>query len=276
MRAGIGAALVMVLAAWAGSAAAQEPSLCEATRETGEEKDEVEPDRSAFTPATSTVGRNRLLLELSGSYLDFRSGPGKYSYPELLARYGLTDRFEARFGYNLESNGKDEPELVGTDVAGTILGVGTTQFGYGFKWQATDQDGWLPRSGFVVQGYTPINGETLTSEVAAGYVFGWVLPNGWRFDSGFRFNTNRFEGDGYSVWANTHVLRVPLTDRLGTNVEYFGLYSSDKDVDFVRPYFSNGYTFLATPGLELGLRVGVALNRQSPPFFVNAGFGWRY
>ena len=265
MRRVVGLALAV---GWTATAAAQDAPRPEAG--------EVEPDRSAFTPATSTVGRGRMLLELSGSYLDFRSAPGKYSYPELLARYGLTERFEARFGYNLESNGREEPDLVGTDVAGTILGVGTTQFGYGFKWQATDQDGLLPRGGVIVQGYTPVNGETLTSEVAVGTVFGWELPNGGRFDTGFRFNTNRFEEDGYEVWANTHVLRIPLTDKFGTNLEYFGLYSNNKERDFVRPYFSNGYTYLVTPDLELGLRVGAALNRQSPPFFVNAGFGWRY
>src|SRR5262249_28855880 len=62
-------------------------------------EDAIETDRDSFTPATTTAGRGRLIVESAYSFLDNRGVPETHSFPELLCRYGLTERLELRLGW---------------------------------------------------------------------------------------------------------------------------------------------------------------------------------
>jgi hypothetical protein len=46
-----------------------------------------------------TLGANRLIVE-SFSYINLTGEKTTYSFPELLMRYGIGDRFELRLGWN--------------------------------------------------------------------------------------------------------------------------------------------------------------------------------
>ena len=59
---------------------------------------EIETDRDSFTPATTTAGRNRLIVESAYSFFDNRGVKETHSFPELVLRFGLGDRLEFRFG----------------------------------------------------------------------------------------------------------------------------------------------------------------------------------
>ena len=74
-----------------------------------EEKDEIETDRDSFTPATTVVGRKRLVIESSYSFIDNRTVPDTNSLPEVIGRYGISDMIELRFGYNYEVGGAGNP-----------------------------------------------------------------------------------------------------------------------------------------------------------------------
>lgn len=69
------------------------------------EAPELETDRDAFTPATSTVGRGIAVVESSYSFIDNRSVKDTHSLPELLLRRGLTENIELRLGWNYEVGG---------------------------------------------------------------------------------------------------------------------------------------------------------------------------
>src|SRR5687767_12185678 len=73
--------------------------------EAEEERPPLESDRDSFTPATVVVGRSVWLIESAYSYVDNRQGHATNSYPELLARYGISDQIELRLGYNFEIGG---------------------------------------------------------------------------------------------------------------------------------------------------------------------------
>jgi hypothetical protein len=229
----------------------------------------LETDRSAFTPSVFTAGTNTWIVESSYSFIAYDTGPSKNSLPETLVRYGIGDRFELRLVYNLERGGSD-----GTDVSGAILGVGTQQFGYGFKWNMFDQSGWIPSASMLVEGFTPVQASSYT-QISAGLIVGWVLPNNWRWDSYIRYNSNRIT-DAFSVWTYATVLRVPLGRRWEAVGEYFGKFSQDATPAFARQLAGTGITYLVTPSLQVGMRVGGSLNEQTPPFYASIGLGWRF
>jgi hypothetical protein len=249
----------------------------------GEEKenrfeDHIETDRDAFTPTTKTVERGRLTVESSYSFEDNRGTPETHSFPELLLRYGVTDRIELRLGCNYEVGGVSSA-VAGTEVIEPTEGTGLArEFNvlYGLKVRVSKQDGWIPDSSLIVQGLTPTSGESNTTKLNTAYVFGWKLPNRWRLDSALRFETDSDAGNHFEIWAPSVVLRVPIGQRWQVHAEYFGLFSEGKQDEFNRHFFSPGGHFLITPNWEVGVRVGWGLNEQASRFFSNVGIGYRF
>jgi hypothetical protein len=239
------------------------------------DREDLETDRDSFTFAPTTAGPATSILEASYSFIDNRLGPEAHSFPELLLRRGIGERFEARLGFNYEAGGP------GT-VSGSEFGgedIETEEEGrmlYGMKVETTDQEGLLPRSALIVQGYTPVSGPSNKSTVVVGESFGWRFTNGWEWTTAMRYGTGFEEQDAFNQWAPSSVVKIPLGERWNVHAEYFAILSSQKDVPLNIQYASVGGHVLATENLELGLRVGWGLNDTSPDFFSNLGVGWRY
>jgi len=259
------------------NAAAQTAQL-DSGGEATEEAPELETDRDAFTPATSTVGKSLTIVESSYSFIDNRDVAATNSLPETLVRYGLSKRIELRLGWNYEVGGAGD--VVSGDEGSEGLGGGRiereSQMLYGLKVAVTEQNRWLPRSAAILQGYTPTSGQAPATDVVVAYTFGWELANRWRLDSSMRYGTEHDLADAYNQWAPSVVLRVPLTERWNVHAEYFGIYSQGAAHDTSRAFFSPGAHYLIAPNLELGVRVGWGITEDSPNFFSNVGLGWRF
>lgn len=241
-----------------------------------ERPDEIETDRDSFTPAVTTVARHRTILESAYTFTDFRHGGEGHSFPELLIRYGITDRWELRLGWNYEIAGI--PALDGEGAS--LPGEGGKEFGnrvtYGSKFRLTEAEGWLPGSAIILAGATPTGGPATDTHMVATYVFGWELANRWKLDASFRYGTGSEEEDRFNEWAPSVVLKVPLGEKINTHVEYFSIFSTGKEEAIRAHYFSPGVHYLVTENFEIGVRVAWGLNEQAGNFFANAGIGWRF
>jgi hypothetical protein len=252
--------------------------LEEEGEETDEEENEIETDRDSFTPATTTVGRSRWVIESAYTFLDNRRVPETHSLPELVMRYGVTDWLELRLGANYEVGGagnpvsanipddlEDEPEL---EEEATIS--------YGLKAALTNQNGWVPQSAVILQAFTPTSGAKTDTDLAFTYVSGWTLPNGWVWDSALRYATGSAEEDRFNVWAPSTVIKIPVGERWKAHIEYFGIFSEGRARETTQHFISPGIHYLVTSDWEIGTRFGWGLNDQSPNFFINIGGGYRF
>lgn len=240
--------------------------------------DTIETDRDSFTPATTIVGKGRLITESAYSFIDNRRVPETHSFPELLFRYGMHKVIELRLGWNYEvggaANSTSSTDLGDETDAGAI--ERESNLYYGAKLKATEQRGWRPESALIVEGYTPTSGEVDASRLAMTYVFGWELPDEWKWDTAIRYGTgSEADGDSFRLWAPSTVLKVPVGERWNLHAEYFGVFSQGGARDYTLHYFSPGVHYLLTPDLEIGVRVGWGLNDEAANFFSNVGFGWR-
>jgi hypothetical protein len=147
---------------------------------------------------------------------------------------------------------------------------------YGAKVETSEQDGWLPRSAAVVQGYTPTYGPSTVSTVVVGESWGWRFANGWEWTSAMRYGTGFDKGDAFNQWAPSTVVKVPVGERWNVHAEYFGILSTGKEEPVDAQFASFGGHVLVTEDFELGLRVGWGLTDLSPNFFTNVGVGIRY
>ncbi len=276
--------LACVLLICGGVAGAQEtessggPRLREPGEVFGEE-DEIETDRDSFTPATTLVGRGRTIVETSYSFIDNRIEADSHSFPELLTRIGLTENVELRLGWNYEiggggsvsgagSPGEEVPIAGGKEEEGSLL--------YGLKFSLTEQDRWLPQSALIVHANTPTAGPNTDTQVTTGYVFGWTLPNRWVLDSAIRYSAASEEDDHFSVWAPSVVLKVPVYEKWKAHVEYFGIFTDQRENERGSQYISPGIHYLVTRDFEVGVRAGWGLNKDSAHFFSNIGAGLRF
>ncbi len=245
-----------------------------------EEREEfLETDRNSFTFAPFTPGAGRTMLEAAYSNLNFGHEGVKHSFPELVLRHGIGDRLELRVGYNYETGGPSE--VAEGDIAGNFGINAEQQVFYGFKYAVSRQRPefrLLPHSAMLVQAHTPINSAEGLTQARLGYVWGWVLRNGWTLDQAIRFGTDREGHDGYTLWAPSAVLRIPLgvEKRWFTHVEYFGVMSQAKEHDFSKQFVDTGLHYFITPNFEVGAVIGFGINEQSSGTILNAGFGVRF
>jgi hypothetical protein len=284
--------LMLLLLAGGGTVAAQdaaqepEPLDVPALREPDEvfdeeldEDDEIETDRDSFTPATTVAGRGRLLLESSYSFIENRVGANSHSFPELLTRYGVSETVELRLGGNYEIGGGGSVSGAGSPVEEELFGEGKEEEAnilYGLKVALTEQDRWLPQSALIVQANTPTAGPETATQISTGYVFGWTLPNRWVLDSSLRYSADSEEGDHFNLWAPSVVVKVPVGERWKAHVEYFGIFTEQREDERGSQYFSPGIHYLVTRDFEVGIRTGWGLNQDSANFFSNVGAGVRF
>jgi len=203
-RHGTGAAITLLAATVLGSPAPAAPMevlrLRPGATVPETERDELETDRDTFTFAPTTAGAGRTITEASYSFIDNATGPEAHSFPELLVRRGIGDRFELRIGINYEAGG---PGLAsGNQVGGEdLISEEESRMLYGVKLETSDQAGWIPMSAIVVQGFTPLYGPTHQSTMMVGEAWAYRFANGWEWRSGLRWGTGWAEEDFFNQWA---------------------------------------------------------------------------
>jgi hypothetical protein len=240
--------------------------------------EEIETDRDSFTPATSLAGQNQWIFESAYSFIDNRRVFDTHSLPELLVRRGVTERMEVRFGTNYEVGGAGNPisANIADDLPDEPVLEEETNISYGLKYGLTNQSHWIPKSSLLVTGFTPVAGEANRTEMSVGYVGGWTFANRWLLDAGMRYSTGSFDNDRFNIWAPSTVLKMPVSERWKTHIEYFGIFSDGRERETVQHFISPGAHYLIRPNLEVGSRFGWGLSDDSPDFFINLGGGVRF
>jgi hypothetical protein len=241
----------------------------------------VETDRASFVPALSTATYGNVILESGYSYIANRQHLGSdHSVPELVIRYGVSDCFEARFGWNLEAGGggsmvspvqQEEGLVAPPKIRPSIVYV--NRFMSGFKWRLFQQSGWLPTQIVIVEGYIPSYGDTKRKEVAATYAFGWEFAPRWNLNGSLRYATESERNDDWGTWSPAIVLKAPLAERWTGQLEAFGIIPQGQARGLPQYNIGPGVQVLVTPAIQLNLRAGTGLNSVSPQFYLSAGFG---
>lgn len=240
----------------------------------------VETDRASFTPALSTASVGNIILESGYSFIANRHLPSQHSVPELVVRYGLTERFEARFGWNEEIGGggsvispvQQEEGLVQPIATRPVI-VSASRFMGGFKMRLFDQSEWFPANTVVFESYFPSFGDTRKRQIAATYVIGWELAPRWKLNASLRYATESELRDDWATWSPAIVLKVPFAERWTAQIESFGVLPQGQAGGVPQYFVGPGFQVLLTPAIEVNLRVGTGLNSVSPEFYSSAGFG---
>ncbi|MGE0769250.1 MAG: transporter [Hyphomicrobiaceae bacterium] len=243
-----------------------------------EEEGPLDLDRPDFTEASTTVGRGRKVLEFGYTYSLNRNGDPElsaHSFPELLLRVGMfADWFEIRVGQNFGSQQT-------TDVFGSFSDNGAEDLYLGSKLQLTEQKGWLPEMVLIPQMTVPSGGSSFTgNETLAGvnWIYGWAVTE-WLSLGGSSQMNQSIDSDGERYWeiAQSFVADFPLTEKLGSYVEWFAFFPHGASAATFPQYYGDaGLAYLVNNNFQLDIRVGLGLNNHADDFFTGTGGGFRW
>jgi hypothetical protein len=258
--------------------AAESPEGAEAESAGETEPDEIETDRDSFTPATTLTPVGRVIFESAYTFIDNRDTFDTHSLPESLLRFGITEWLEARLGWNYEVGGAGNTvsSESGTEDFDERRIERESLLNLGLKFRVNRQQGWIPESAFITTAQVPTSGPDTATGFVGTYVFGWTLVRGVKLDAALRYGYETVEHDTHNVWSPSVVLKVPVTERINSHIEYIGLFTSHKERNTQAQYFSPGIHYLLTRDFEIGYRLGWGLSDDAARFFVNTGIGYRF
>lgn len=229
-------------------------------------------DRPDQTESTSIVASGLVQLEAGWTWEQTREGTVRvrtHTVPSLLARVGISQRFEARWGF------------AGFQAARSDRGEGASGLGdmeLGFKYRVLAGDGTGPEAGVIVHFSLPTGASGLSSERADPTLLlvfshslserlglGYNLGSVWKSETDEHGERRALLDLVYSV-----SLGVSLTHRLGWFAESFGAFANEAGRADAHS-IDGGLAYRLADNFQLDLSVGVGLSRGAPDWFVGAG-----
>lgn len=228
-------------------------------------------DRPDFTESSSVVGGGVLQLESGLSFADFSGGNELTTVGEVLVRWGVSERLEARLllpTYARE-NGPD----------GDLTGFVDTAVGC--KVQISEGEGRGLLGGMetsVIASTTVPTGSGDFSgsswQPLAVFAAGWDLSS--RTGLGVNLGVGRPADDGRrytTAWIST-ALGVSLTEPLSVFIELIA-FNREEARGPETATFQTGAVYLLSPDLQLDLRAARRLTESGPDVLVGAGISLR-
>jgi len=249
--------------------------------ETETENERIETERHDFTQSTTVVGRGVTQVEFG--YTFFQSSgetevEDSHATPELLIRYGLTEKVELRLRYN-EVWQFGEEDRAGSEDIHLALKVRTT-----------DQDRWRPESALEIRSTVPTGGlDWSTDEVEFGldYIYGWKISPRVEIYGSSGFSTNALgefafrptapAEEEFILYTQSVAIGTELTERCTAYTEFFGLFTDGFEDDEERPVFFNvGLDYYLSDNVVLDVRAGTGLNADAEDLFFGMGGAFRF
>lgn len=246
--------------------------------------DNLITDRPDFTESTEAIPIGRFQLEMGYTFTYDREDDVRvrdHTAPELLLRMGVVENFELRFGwagYSYTETRDTVRNDAGRRVSDEVWEQGANDFELGFKLKIAEQDGLLPNLA-VLGGMTFPTGSSNISpgdvEPLLGLLWAYDLSDDVALAGQFIVGTPVEDGRRYVQSAASLSLGVSLTERLGTYVEYYGIYHNTRESDCAHTV-NGGFTYLITNNLQVDIRAGFGLNEEADDFLAGAGLSWRF
>jgi hypothetical protein len=222
------------------------------------------------------LARGRTQLEGGYSYLSDSAENGsatQHAFPDLLLRFGLTNRLELRLGW---------PGYVSSDYDGSDFRVrssGSLDPNVGLAYDLWCQRGLLPQT--AVLGAVPVTLEgnpfALKSlQPLAELLYAWHLGDRTAITGYSGFALFEVSGDNYTQFQQGLSCDLVLTERLGAFVSWDMLVNHGSWNDASEHMAGGGLSFLLTERLAISWRTAIGLNSAAPDFLNDVRFAYRF
>ncbi|HEX3600950.1 MAG TPA: transporter [Lacipirellulaceae bacterium] len=238
------------------------------------DEEPLQSDRPGFGDCPSTVGCDRCQLEVGYQYsYDHHNNTSEivHTYPQPLVRIGeLANWFEFRVSWSIE---QDTDRVFGVS---SHTAVGSQDLDVGFKIALTAQDGWLPKTGLVVDAFVPSGSPDFTADKflpEVEYIYEWEIGKDLTIDALTILSdaADDVTGNAYLSVSQAVGAQEKLTEKLSGYVQWHVTSPDGADTVRTQQVFESGFILLVTNNLQLDAESGVGLNSVTPDYFVGTG-----
>ena len=237
--------------------------------------DPINPDRPDFTEGPGVIAPGHLQVETGYTYARTGSAKGS-SLGELLVRYGVDERWEARFGlgsYDWIDSGLPGEKRI-SDYEDPFLEV---------KVRLNEADSNLrapsvPAMALLLQTTIPVGSRDLSSDEWQPAA---ILALGWDFTDRFSLGGNvgaayaADETERFSQLFLSLSAAFAINGRLGAFLEGYGFNKESVDGSSTQ-YVDTGLSWLVSNDLALDVRVGAGFDDPRPNWYAGLGASIRF
>ena len=232
-------------------------------------------DRPTDSVAPVVVPKRSFQVEAGykASDIDSEKGDGtSHVFPELLMRYGFSDRFEGRL---YASGWTIEDKSTGSEYGFSDINIGTKIF-------LAEEKNYYPAMALLIDVSVPLGSTELTSN----YVIPEVLFVGSNtlsehlsltYNVGPSYVTYKEAGQRKSDWDMSYAIALhgPVNESISWFSEIYGTYIYGRKIPD-RHNLQAGTTIALSSGIQLDFRGGIGLVSYEPDWFAGAGIAFRF
>jgi len=235
----------------------------------------INPDRPDFTEGTGLMAPGHFQVE--GGYTYARTGSAKgSSLGEVLLRYGVDDRWEARLGLNsydwIDTGIRGENRISGFEDPFVEVKVRLNEADSNRRAPS------VPAMALLLQTTLPVGSRDLTSDKWQPSA---ILAFNWDFTDRLSLGANA--GDSYAADGNERFNQLffslsagySINDRLSAFLEGYGFSKESADGSSTQ-YLDTGLAWLVSNDLSLDVRVGAGLDDPHPNWYAGMGASIRF
>ncbi len=233
------------------------------------------PSARSWSQRIAGLARGRMQLEGGYSYLRGSLGDAhwqQHAVPDMLLRYGLTQRLELRLGW---------PGYVSSraDFAVTGSSSGMLDPNVGFLYDLWPENGWVPQT--AVLAAVPLTWEgnpfALDSlQPLAELMYSWQIGSGTAVTGRSGLALFDAAGDNYTQFQQSVSVDTILTDRW-SGFASWDMVTNIGSVDDSSEHMGGvGLSWLLTERLAISSRVAMGLNSAAPDLLFDLRFAYRF
>lgn len=228
-------------------------------------------DRPDATESPYTVGKGNFQIETGALFIDdsFDDNDIKTTvYNTALLRYGLSDNFELRLGWDyINSNTKFRGREVFDATGFTPLLVGA-------KIEITDEEGWIPQIGLLGHLRLPFTAVSEFKPEDTGMDFLFSFDHTLNDRAGLAYNLGARIGDDRSLeYIYSLAYGYSITEKIGAYAEVYGFFPESDQAGHL---WDAGMTYLVNNNLQLDATIGTGFQSSNTNQELLFSFGFSY
>ncbi len=190
-----------------------------------------------------------------------------HTHPSVLAKYGVSDRFELRLII-------DNSRTVTTESFVKSVKQGISPLQVGFKVRIAEEKGWIPLTSLIMHVAIPgaASKDLRADHLAPNFRFTMQHTISKQISLGYNLGA---EWDGDTP-AATGIYTITggykISERWGCYAELYGFMPERSKAQHS---FDAGITFYLSKNIMLDISAGFALNKYAPDHFIGTGFSVR-
>ena len=229
-------------------------------------------DRPDATESPYTVGKGNFQIETGALFTENGNDDlnvKQFVFNTGLLRYGLSDNFELRLGWDYQN---ERLTSQGRELSDA---TGFTPLLVGGKIEITDENGWIPQIGLMTHLRLPFTAVTEFKPEQTGmemiFSFDHTLSN----STSIAYNLGARVADNRSIeYLYTVAYGFDITKKFGAYIELYGAFPEDTTAYHL---WDAGCTYLVNNNLQLDVTVGTGFNSTAAyqNILLSAGFSYR-